>query len=483
MPRIDKIIIALTYCLLLLPVGLWLVFWHHWWVSGIVGISFGYGVWRMRNSLILEGIKTVSKKMLLVLSLLSMFVMFITGHTDFTSQSGDYLKHCVMYDALIKNHWPTFIIDKEMEAFPLVYNLLYYLVPAKLAKVFGMSVLWSSIKIWVFLHLFLIGYWLFQMVGAKGFLYVFSLAVLGGTLKYIYTILEVLYGDNGAWSQKLIEIEYLYLSGLSSIKWLPQHTLAPILLWIFTQKMPQNKSFALRVVRLALMLLLSPMVALGFVLFEIIYLTSSFNIKQISDWFIIALNLPFVLLICLYYLTNRSNQIIGWDSGIFFNAKMLFAHHIKVLFSALVFLIGLIVISIKQRDKRLTYSLIVCILGLVLISIFDMTTFNDLITKSFVLIRFIAVYNVASFLIKNSKRTWVWLSSFLSLPVFIVEISLLISPSFYSIKAHSFPYYMEEVRTGSYYDVLTSEGRSPLIFNQYTGENSGIYFEHLFKQN
>ena len=147
--------LAIIY--LMLPVVIWLVGWHQWWLGVPASVTIVLESWRA-----LSGSWKVSPRplVLVLLLLAGGWVMATAAGGVFDVHNLDWVKHRAILLDLARGDWPVrlpfwvsdlsfyFPGEVELKGYLLRYYLAYYMVPGLLGKWFGIATLDWAVALW-----------------------------------------------------------------------------------------------------------------------------------------------------------------------------------------------------------------------------------------------------------------------------------------------------------------------------------------------
>lgn len=310
---------------LMLPVGVFLVGWLHWWLGipatalVVVGLwkTLG-GSWRLPSP----------RPMTFVLLLVAFgWVMATAAGGIFDSDNGDWIKHRSIFTDLARHPWPVWLPD-PLTAFLapettganalLRYYLGYYSVPGLVGSWFGPAALSWAVPLWTWMGLALLVL-LFTRRFAGNRETIVAMAVLVAFSGMDALSVGLGFGDISLFSSTHLEAgnflfdnyRVQYPSNMSAMVWAPQHFITSGLYTMLLLQLRKEPRFLTSIgIVLAACLFWSPFVAIGLLPLLAVLLLD-------NDWrrFLCWQNFLGAALAALLaaYLTSDTSTIVhGW---------------------------------------------------------------------------------------------------------------------------------------------------------------------------
>ena len=316
--------LAIIY--LVLPVLIWLVGWHQWWLgipaAVLLVLAFREalsGSWRM-------AVRPLAA-VLLVIALA--WVMVTAAGGIFDVHNFDWIKHRAILLDLARNTWPVYLPawaqslsafipgEGDVEGLLLRYYLGYYMVPGLAGKWFGVEALNWAVPLWTWsgvalmLLMFTRGFLGWRAVAAATILIFFSgmdivsVAVFEG-LDWLDFRLSldgwprVGFGRDFLEWNRYWEIKVQFLSHMVGMMWVPQHFIAGALYALLLVQLRQHRRFlAVSGVVVGVSLFWSPFVAVGLLPLVAVLLKEN-GVRPFLRWQNLLLGLPLAVLVVTY---------------------------------------------------------------------------------------------------------------------------------------------------------------------------------------
>ena len=337
--------LAIIY--LMLPVLIWLLGWHQWWlgIPAVVLLVLAFrealsGSWRM-------AVRPLAA-VLLVIALA--WVMVTAAGGLFDVHNFDWIKHRAILLDLARNTWPVYLPawaqslsafipgEGDIEGLLLRYYLGYYMVPGLAGKWFGVEALNWAVPLWswsgvaLMLLMFTRGFLGWRAVAAATILIFFSgmdivsVAVFEG-LEWLDFQLSldgwprVGFGRDFLEWDRYLEVKVQFLSHMVGMMWVPQHFIAGALYALLLVQLRQHRRFlAVSGVVVGASLFWSPFVAVGLLPLAAVLLKEN-GVRPFLRWQNLLLGLPLPVLVVTYLASGTGDiphfwlwEFSGWQN-------------------------------------------------------------------------------------------------------------------------------------------------------------------------
>ena len=397
--------LAIVY--LLLPVAIWLVGWHQWWLGIPVSALLGLALWW-----VLSGSWKVSPRLLTVLLLFIAlaWVMATAAGGVFDIHNFDWIKHRAILLDLSRSAWPvylpTWISDLTiylpgndiLEGSLLRYYLGFYIVPGLLGKWFGVEALNWAVPLWTWcgvalmLIMFTRRYRGWKAAAAALILIFFSgidivTVVLFEGLEWLDFSVSI-----QGWPEIRLgrifperylpeDIKVLYLSHMVGMMWVPQHFIAGTLYAFLLLQLRRHARFlAVSGVVVGASVFWSPFVAIGLLPFAAVLLTEN-GIRPFLRWQNVIFA-PALVAILAAYLSAGTGDIPHFWLWELFDWRIV-VRMLPVLFLTEFLLLALLLSLLRYqlwRDRLFVASLAV----LLLLPLYYFGLHNDLVMRGLI---------------------------------------------------------------------------------------------------
>ncbi|MCY7351703.1 MAG: hypothetical protein LH606_13720 [Cytophagaceae bacterium] len=434
------LLFRLTLLYLLLPWGLFLLGWLRPVWAWPIGLSLLLAFWLTTRA----GAAAWSKlskteiQRTFILGAIALFFCIVTGVGEFFPQKGDYDKHNLMFQDLIRFDAPVVYQNATYDNPILCYYIAYYLPVAALTKLTG-SLAWANeiALIWTFSGVFLLMVWLYRLtqpVGWWGIALFWLSSGLDVPLRWYWLWQFRFGGDLGRFIQEyalwkvmglkfyvppftylsdgLAEHQLVFQSPLVQFQWTPHHALGG---WLATAAVLAVYRRQYPVVALPLIcaatLLWSPFVTIG-----LMPLALYIGIRQRAwtlrlFWVSTAVAVLMSTVCGLYYLAHFSYQYAGWLFTAFQNLKdvSLYLLYLIVYTFLPVWLLWRLYKAYPALPGNDAGLLAIFAVSTVAVSTFYMGKYNDFLHRTVIPAQLVLVVLLASAIgvvVQNRLRHW-----------------------------------------------------------------------------
>ncbi|MFT4033872.1 MAG: hypothetical protein QM669_15770 [Siphonobacter sp.] len=278
------------------------------------------GLWKAYKTSNWEHETYFPPKVLLVLLLVSLGLTTLSGAGELLTQVGDWRKHNLILNDLIRKPWPVVYTDSHY----FCYYLAYYLVPALAGKLMGVSGALLTCFLWTCLGLWLACLWVYDLGGKT--LWVIIGFLFSGNLLWLVNvpvgIFRLIHGEKliHAWSNNGVFLTYkahailiplLYDSVLPSILYIPQHVLGTwIVIGMAYKAIQKQLSFSWVIMAIIPLPLWASVAALGILPWAFYAWLRNGNLR--NDLIQICAFLPGLLLMAFYLTGHTDLEMSGW---------------------------------------------------------------------------------------------------------------------------------------------------------------------------
>lgn len=399
--------LAIAY--LLLPVIIWLVGWHTWWLGVPAAIILVAALWQS-----LRGSWQVSLQPLtLVLLLLALvWVMATAAGGVFDVNNFDWLKHRAVLLDLVRGTWPvhppTLVsglaaylpVESELPRPLLRYYLGYYLVPSLLAKWLGISSLNILVPLWtwggvalimlmftrglkgwkalgaVAVLIFFSGMDLVRVVLAQGWDWLELDVKLAGWPHVDFGLHNLEWGS--AWSS-LGE----YVSFMHSLMWVPQHFVPGAMFALLLLQMRHHERFLnVSGVVIGASIFWSPFVAIGLLPLVGVLLLQN-GMRPFLRWQNLVLALPLVALLSAYLISDSPEVSRGWLWEVHPGGWQAIVRTLPQLYLTEFLALAIVLVLLRPQLLREPWFG-VCVATLLLLPWYSLGKWNDLVVRGLI---------------------------------------------------------------------------------------------------
>ena len=336
--------LAIIY--LMLPVVIWLVGWHQWWLgvpaAVLLAIAFwqsiGTGRYSFSREALSQAWRAVFRPTTGVVFLGAFaWVMTTAAGGVFDVSNGDWIKHRALFLELARGSWPVYHpswLSELLVLFPegvelsgllLRFYLGYYMVPGLLGKWFGVAALNWAVPIWTWCGIALMA--LLFTRGLSGWKAVAAVAILiffSGMDIVTHTIFEgwEWFEPRFAWNgwpwislgpvemgiSYYWKLDVSYTSHINSFTWAPHHFIAGGLYVLLLVQLRRHRRFlAVSGVVVGSCLFWSPFVAVGLLPLVVVLLIEN-GVRPFLRWQNLLLSGPLVVVL-FTYLSSGTGEI------------------------------------------------------------------------------------------------------------------------------------------------------------------------------
>ena len=334
----------------MLPVVVWLVGWHQWWLGVPAAVLLAFAFWQSigtgRDSFSREALFQAWRaafRPTTVVVLLGAFAWVMTTAAGgvFDVSNGDWIKHRALFLGLARGSWPVhhpYWLSEMLVFFPegvelsgllLRFYLGYYMVPGLLGKWFGVAALNWAVPIWTWCGIALMA--LLFTRGLSGWKAVAAVAILiffSGMDIVTHTIFEgwEWFEPRFAWNgwpwislgpvemgiSYYWKLDVSYISHMNSFTWAPHHFIAGgLYVLLLVQLRRQRRFLAVSGVVVGSCLFWSPFVAVGLLPLVVVLLIEN-GIRPFLRWQNLLLSLPLAALLYTYLSSGTEEIRRNW---------------------------------------------------------------------------------------------------------------------------------------------------------------------------
>ena len=267
----------LTIAYLMLPVGIWLLGWFHWWLGIPATALLVAGFWRTLGGSWRETPRPATFAALLM-SLGWTLMTAACGLLDV--DNGDWIKHRAILTDLARYAWPVYLPDPLVaflspEAHAqqdglLRYYLGYYMAPGLAGRWFGLAALNWAVPLWTWGGVALLVLLFTRRFARTGAAIVAAVVLMGFSgMDFLRILLlsgevEPLFSSSHIETDDFLLYRILYSSNMASLMWVPQHFISGgLYTMLLVQLRGQPRFLASSGLLLAACLFWSPFVAVG----------------------------------------------------------------------------------------------------------------------------------------------------------------------------------------------------------------------------
>lgn len=331
--------LAIVY--LTLPVLIWLVGWHQWWVGIPVALILCLALWQPLSGSWRVAVGPMGVVLLLVAA---SWVMMTAAGGIFDVHNPEWHKHRAIFLDLSRFNWPVYLPhwtpdlaayvseDPGQPGSLLRYYLGYYIVPGLLGKWFGQGALNVAVPLWTWAGAALVLVMVARgFAGWKALTAAVVFIVFSGMDIVTVSLLEgwdwlVLRTSLDGWPQvwfgrNLLErnvhedVKVLFHSHMYGMMWVPQHFIPGALYALLLFQLRGHGRFlAVSGVAVGSALFWSPFVAVGLLPLAAVLVVSK-RIRPFLSWQNLLVSLPVVFLL-MAYLTASTQEVPSswlWD--------------------------------------------------------------------------------------------------------------------------------------------------------------------------
>ena len=301
---------------LLLPIALFLLGWFNWYLSlPLVVLLIAAIAPALRGELRDPFNVAIGW---IALSALAWVLLTGAGGILDTNTNADWIKNDAILLDMVRGGWPTYLPTEGLRQEPLLrYYLGYYLVPAGVGQLLGVSALDWAVPLWTWTGVTLLMTLFAGQYRGRALLIAIAVLVFFSGMDIVRVLLfEDL--DAVEFGSSHIEWDYFggmrvqYSSHMVGLMYVPQHFLAAGLYTMLLIRLGQHAGFLrLSGPLLAASLFWSPFVALGLLPLVLVLLWKN-GLKPFLSWPNLVLALPLALLLLVYLLGGSANFPQGW---------------------------------------------------------------------------------------------------------------------------------------------------------------------------
>ena len=495
--------LAIIY--LMLPVVIWLVGWHQWWLGVPATLLVTIAL-----SSVLSGSWKISFRPLTILLLVMAlaWVMVTAAGGVFDAHNSDWDKLRAILLELARGDWPVrlpvwvsdlavyFPGEVELTGYLLRYYLGYYMVPGLVGKWFGVAALNWAVALWTWcgvgliLLLFTRGYVGWKAIAAAAIFVFFSGMDVARTIPaegwewfkvwdWIHLTMEP-----GRWPTIELDRYHLewaappriwihYFSNMYGLAWVPQHFIAAGLYALLLVQLRRHERFlAVSGIVVAGSLFWSPFVAIG-VLPLVVVLFFENGVRPFLRWQNLLVPLPLAGILIGYLTSGFSNPPQGWAWE--FIGSDILLRAMPVLFLTEFLVLVVLLVMLRPRLMR-EWFFVVSVGMLLLLPWYAYGELNDLVMRGLMPAVVLLSYYCAQTVLGGLKEAWSYARLVLTGLVVVVLGVGVVTVMFELVRAnndHEFGVFRYE-RLERDYSVLRDI--SPQYQNQYVAhELAGWY--------
>ncbi len=501
--------LAIIY--LMLPVVIWLVGWHQWWLGVPAALLAMFAL-----SSVLSGSWRVSFRPLTILLLVMAlaWVMVTAAGGVFDAHNGDWDKHRAILLDLARGDWPVrlplwvsdlavyFPEDVELTGYLLRYYLGYYMVPGLAGKWFGVAGLNWAVALWTWcgvalmVLLFTRGYGVWKTIAAAMTFILFSGMDIARTIPaegwdwfkvwdWFYFTMEP-----GSWPTIELERYHLewaaplnigihYFSNMHNLAWVPQHFIAAGLYALLLVQLRRHGRFlAVSGIVVAGSLFWSPFIAIG-VLPLVAVLVVENGVIRLLRWQNIFVALPLAGILIGYLTSGFSNATHGWAWE--FIGSDILLRAMPVLFLTEFLVLVVLLVMLRPRLMR-EWFFVVSVGMLLLLPWYAYGELNDLVMRGLMPAVVLLSYYCAQTVVGGLNEAWSYARLVLTGLVVVVLGVGVMTVMFELVRAnndHEFGVFRYE-RLERDYSVLRDI--SPQYQNQYVAHELAGWYGGLLRE-
>ena len=397
--------LAIIY--LMLPVVIWLVGWHQWWV-GVPAVAAI--ILASRHALSGSWKVSLSPFTVFLLVVALAWVMMTAAGGIFDVHNFDWTKHRAILLDLSRGAWPVYLPtwafrlsvffpgEVEYPTSLLRFYLGYYMVPGMLGKWFGVAALNWAVPLWTWAGVALILLMFTRgicgwkvVVAALMFIFFSGMDVLTRVLFEGWEWFEPSFAWNG-WPWISLgpvdmgvnphwHLDIKYLSHMAGLIWAPQHFIAGGLYALLLIQLRRHGRFlAVSGVVVGSCLFWSPFVAVGLLPLVVVLLIEN-GIRPFLRWQNLFLALPVVVLILTYLSSGSEGIRRNW---LWENTALDYVVRSLPAFYLIEFLL-LATLLVLLRPKLLREPFFAaCLLTLLLLPWYSFGRYNDLVMRGLI---------------------------------------------------------------------------------------------------
>ena len=491
--------LAIIY--LMLPVVIWLVGWHQWWLGVPASVTIVLASWRA-----LSGSWKVSPRplVLVLLLLAGGWVMATAAGGVFDVHNLDWVKHRAILLDLARGDWPVrlpfwvsdlsfyFPGEVELKGYLLRYYLAYYMVPGLLGKWFGIATLDWAVALWTWcgvaliLLLFARGSWGWKAIAASVIVISFSgmdivrISLLEGW-DWWNLSLEVegwpqveLGRISLEWDERFFT-RIQYSSNMVGLMWVPQHFIAGALYALLLVQLRRYGRFlGVSGVLVAGSLFWSPFVAIG-ILPLVAVLVVENGLRPFLRWQNLLLAMPLAGLLIGFLTSGFATVPHGWILGFGWETLL---RVMPVLY--LTEFLALAVLLVVMRPALLRdWFFVVSVGTLLLLPWYSYGELNDLVMRGLMPALIVFCYYCAQTVLGGAREPWGYGRAVLTGMVVMVLSVGVVTVAYELARAnndHDFGVFRFE-RLGTDFSVLRD--LSPYYQNQYVAHEVTWWYDAL----
>ncbi|MEO0894928.1 MAG: hypothetical protein AAFY71_00815 [Bacteroidota bacterium] len=488
MSKVKFPLMAVSLLYLLLPLGLFLIFWVKWWIGLPLFISVCWALWATMPA---YDVSVYRVREILLLLGIAIALGLLSGMGGFFPQQDDYIKHNLLWQDLVSLDWPIFYTHEA----PLNYYVGYYLVPAFLSKMLGMASLAWSTLLWGSLGIWLISLWVWNYAG--------NLRWLGLAIFFLFAGQDFLWGI-------LVHLRYMLMIGewpplllaemglpqefglahkiqghFSHLLWAPQHFVGGALAtFLFISALERGVQISFYLGIIGLSLLWSPLISIGLLPFFLLENRRGVWTAKTRKLELLPV-MALILVLGSYYLAHQplETKAFIWQAQPFIKWVPFFLFFVLMKFLPLA---GLLTLNLKQHPDNFHRKVLFVSTGFLILL---MTIYLGYANDGYMRISFPAWLALSMLLLvalqkghtKGYLRTglWLWVGGAAIVPLFLIGQQVVTFTEGKSVYPNTLAhpektlFLIDEV----YQEQDIYMGTS--IQSQYLGERESIFYQFL----
>ena len=228
---IDKIIMAIAYFYILLPIMIFLLGWYVWYIAIPGTVILATCFWRICNdrdtmSFNFEWNKHDIEKAIFCVGIIALWVYF-SGVGALVSQNSDHAYRNAIFEILVEYDWPVvkeLLIDETIQTKGMIYYIGFWLPSAVVGKLFGVRMGYCFQTLWAF-------------VGISLFYYL--ICVVRKKIEIWPLVIFIFFSGLDIWGYYIVGNDMELLNGTTHIEWWSTlfqfSSFTTQLYWVFNQ--------------------------------------------------------------------------------------------------------------------------------------------------------------------------------------------------------------------------------------------------------
>jgi len=459
---------TLTY--LALPYFIYFIGWLKWFLAVPLSTFLFLCIYRCFRDDKKKGKVTIDINIWRLFGIFTLIFIWLwfSGVGQYSFHNSDYQKHMGLFTDLVLIEWPVaYFIEGYIDGLiNLVYYFAYYLPPAVIGKLWGLSAALHASFVWTFIGVLLSVAWVFRFVGRIS-IKLLVLFLLFSGLDFIGQLIASKDGIPVGTSHIEFWASFWQFSGITTLMyWTPQHALGG---WL-TTSLVLNEIFAGKNHRqlffMCLATLWSPFVALGLVTicaYGVCKNNWKKSITKVNIMGGLVLGLPVTLMFLAKFPDKYSDFMLSIN-------KPADLYPLLLLFLSLE--VGVYLILIKNRYKygEDIFSSVfwVAIYSMPLFLFYRFGIYNDMAMRGTVPLIFILFLGVAGYLFDKEKLN-------------TGTHQLLLVTVLIGFVNSTFEINRAIIKYGTFFRSVTILSVEPKFVNQYLAVRDSFFFNYLAK--